>query len=159
MQQTIDPGSLELMRAQVAQTMLEHEIVVQALRTQAIVSALFILIVGGLAFFLWQRNGCLNAAFHAEISRHSTERIEQVKQHSSERISLVKQHSLELCSIQMQLLHAFEGIISVRRPSSASSRVSSASATPPPMQSVPTPVTSLTPPPPLPSNRRRPTTQ
>lgn len=114
----------EPIRAQIAQGMLEHELVMQALRAQAIVSAMFILVLGSICFFLWRRHACLTEAFHATI-----------RQHSSERISLVKQHSLEQSSMLMQMLHAFEGIVSKRRGTSASSRVSSESATPPPMPS------------------------
>jgi hypothetical protein len=119
------PGDeLETIRAQIAQGMLEHDMVMQALRAQAIVSALFILVLGAALYFLWKRNACLTEAFHLVI-----------RQHSNERISQVKQHSLEQQSLLMQMLHAFEGIVSTRRGTSASSRVSSESATPPPMPS------------------------
>jgi hypothetical protein len=125
MQQPDDAGTqLDTIRAQISQGMIEHELVMQALRMQAIVSALFVLVLGSLLFFLWKRHACLTEALHATI-----------RQHSSERISLVKQHSLEQSSLLMQMLHAFEGIVSKRRGTSASSRVSSESATPPPLPS------------------------
>lgn len=148
MRQPID--DLEMMRAQVAQSLLEHEIVAQALRLQSIVSALFILILGSLCFFLWQRHAYLFAAFLAEINRHSNERI-----------ALVKQHSLEQSSTLMQVLHAFEGIVSRKRSSSASTHHSSTSAAPPAQPSTSSPPP-LPIPPPLPlsvTGRRKTPTQ
>lgn len=138
----------DTIRAQIAQGMLEHEILVQALRAQAIVSAMCILTTGGLAFFLWRRNGYLFEAFVAEIKRHSFERI-----------TLVKQHSLEQSSLMMQMLHAFEGIASRRRSTSATSPVSSGSAPTPrqPSTTSPTPPPMPSPPmPPTPIAKRRP---
>jgi hypothetical protein len=152
MQQVDDAAQWDTIRAQIAQGMIEHEVVMQALRAQAIVSALFILVLGTALYFLWKRNAALTEAFHGVI-----------RQHSSERISQVKQHSLEQQSLLMQMLHAFEGIVSTRRGTSASSRVSSESATPPPMPSTPQPrqsstqdsLPSFTPVPPPPSKRTR----
>lgn len=96
----IDP----LTQALLAQVRLE-----QALRMQAVVSSLFILVLGCLCFVLWQRHGCLFEALVAEIKRHSAERI-----------GLLKQHSLERSSEQLQMLHAFEGIVFRRYSSSPS---------------------------------------
>lgn len=91
----------DTIQAQITQGMLEHEVVMQALRVQSIVSALCILFVGGLCLLLWRRCAALEVAFHAEIRRHSNERIGQVKQ-----------HSLELQSVLVQMTHAFEGLAS-----------------------------------------------
>ncbi len=121
MQQPLGDGTQwELIRMQVSQSLVEHEIVAQALRAQAIVSTMFILALGSLCFFLWRRHGCLNEAFHAEIKQHSAAQSALLQQHSSERVSIVKQHSLELVSLQMQMLHAFEGMASPRPAGSAS---------------------------------------
>lgn len=143
MQQASDVAQWELMRAQIVQSMLEHEIVTQALRVQSIVSALFILALGSLCFFLWRRHGSLNEAFHAEIGRHSVERCglvkrhsnelcELVARHSSERVSMLKEQSLQLASMQMQMLHSFEGMASRGRVSSASSPSTAVTAIKPP---------------------------
>lgn len=137
---------LEAMRLQIAQGLLEHEIVVRALWTQALVSAMFVLVLGICCFTLWRRYAALLAAFHDGIASHSSERIEQVKLHTNERISLVKQHSLEQSSLMMQMLHAFEGIASRKRSTSGSSPGFSASPTP-----RQTPSTSSPTPPPMPS--------
>lgn len=138
MTQPIDAtdAALAMVQQQLNQAMIEHQIVVQALRAQALVSALFILMLGSISYFLWRRHSDLNAAFLAEIVRHSHERT-----------ALVKQHSLERCSDMMQLLHAFEGIVSKGRQRSAPSPVSSVSTQQPHQQSTgrQTPV-----PPPLP---------
>ena len=136
----------DTIRAQIVQGMLEHEVVTQALRAQAIVSALFILMLGSLCFALWKRHAYLYQAFLAEIKRHSFERI-----------ALVKQHSLEQSSTQMQMLHAFEGIVSRRRPSSAPSRVSLESQTPQqqPSTGSPPPLPPTPPPLPTPIGKRR----
>lgn len=129
-------AALAMVQQQLQQAMIEHAIVMQALRAQSLVSALFILVLGSISYFLWRRHDDLNAAFLAEIARHSLERT-----------SLVKQHSLERCSDMMQMLHAFEGIVSRGRQHSARSPVSSGSTTqpPPPSTGRQTPV-----PPPLP---------
>jgi hypothetical protein len=155
MQQVDDAAQWDTIRAQIAQGMIEHEVVMQALRAQAIVSALFILVLGTALYFLWKRNAALTSAFH-----------DVIRQHCGERISLVKQHSLEQSSLLMQMLHAFEGIVSKRRGTSASSQVSSGSQTPPPMPPTPQPrqsstqdslpsFSSATPVPPPPSKRTR----
>ncbi len=129
-----------MMQQQLNQAMIEHQIVVQALRAQAIVSALFILVLASISYFLWRRHADLTAAFLAEIVRHSHERT-----------AIVKQHSLERCSDMMQLLHAFEGIVSRGRQRSATSPVSSRS-TPPQQQPSTDRKTPVPPPlPPLPS--------
>lgn len=116
-----DANQWDLIRMQVSQSLVEHEIVAQALRAQAIVSALFILALGFMCFFLWRRHAYLNEAFHVEIRRHCVERCGLVKAHSKERVEIVKQHSLELVSLQMQMLHSFEGMVSRRPAASASS--------------------------------------
>lgn len=137
MQQTpSDVGQWDLIRMQVSQSLVEHEIVAQALRAQSIVSALFVLALGCLCFSLWRRHAYLNEAFHAEIRRHCVERCALVKQHSSERVAMLKQHSLEHSSTQMQMLHHFEGIVTKRRASSGSSLISSE---PPPIRRTPKP--------------------
>ena len=132
----------DTLQAQIAQGMIEHEAVMQALRAQAIVSAMFILTLGSLCFALWRRHACLFEALVAEIKRHSNERI-----------VLVKQHSLERSSELMQMLHAFEGIVSRARQTSAPSHLSSALATPPQQPSTGTPPP-LPIPPPVPIRRK-----
>lgn len=99
-----DQDQWELIRLQVAQGMMEHEIVAQALRATALVSALFVLILGSLCFFLWRRCDCLNAALLAEISRHSRERL-----------AMLKEQSLQLSSCMMQMQHSFEGLVTRKR--------------------------------------------
>lgn len=149
MTQPIDAtdAALAMMQAQLQQAMIEHEIVVQALRAQTLVSLLFVLVLSCICYFLWQRHSGLNAAFLGEIGRHSVERH-----------GMLKQHSLELVALQMQMLHAFEGIVSRRRPPSASLPVSSGSQTPPPQSSTasstPTPVPPPLPPMPPPASKR-----
>lgn len=121
MQQPIDDvAQWDLIRMQISQSLVEHEIVTQALRAQAIVATMFILGFGCLSFFLWRSRASLNEAFHAEISRNSFERCELVRKHSTERVSMLKEQSLQLASMQMQMLHAFEGMASRAHASSGS---------------------------------------
>lgn len=142
-------AALAMMQAQLQQAMIEHEIVVQALRAQTIVSLLFVLVLSCICYSLWKSRSGLNAAFLGEIGRHSVERH-----------AMLKQHSLELVALQMQMLHAFEGIVSRRRPPSASSPAFLGSQTQPPQSSTgsstPTPVPPPLPPPPTPITGKRP---
>lgn len=103
---TMDPtlADLESMRMQVQQSLIEHHIVVQALYGVCIVSFVAVGLMGLLTFFLWRRTICLSEALIAEVDRHSKERI-----------GIVKQNSLERESAQMQMLHAFEGLVSSKR--------------------------------------------
>jgi hypothetical protein len=123
---TDDGNQWDLIRMQVSQSLVEHEIVAQALRAQAIVSAIFILVLGSLCFLIWRRHACLNEAF-----------LDEIKRHSAERCGMVKQHSLELVSLQMQMLHAFEGMVSQRPLASASSPHSFEGSRRPPPKPVP----------------------
>lgn len=137
--------ALAMMQAQLQQAMIEHEIVVQVLRAQTLVSLLFVLVLSCICYFLWKRHSGLNAAFLAEIARHSVERQ-----------GMLKQQSLELVALQMQMLHAFEGIVSRRRPPSASSQISSVSPMPPRQPSTSSSRATPVPPPlptPVPSRR------
>lgn len=99
-----DQDQWELIRLQVAQGMMEHEIVAQALRATAVISALFVVILGSICFFLWRRCACLNEALLVEISRHSRERL-----------AMLREHSLQLSSTMMQMQHSFEGLVSRKR--------------------------------------------
>lgn len=128
-----EAADLEKIRSQIHQSLVEHEIVAQALRAQAIVSALFILALGSLCFFLWRRHGYLNQAFHLEIRRHSVERAALVNRHSNERVQMVKDQSLQLASVQMQMLHAFEQLVSRKPGGSVVSIEARTSKRPPPI--------------------------
>jgi hypothetical protein len=53
------------------------------------------------------------------VNRHSNELCGLLTRHASERVSMQKDQSLQLASMQMQMLHAFEGMASKGRVSSA----------------------------------------
>jgi len=110
-----------LMQAQISQTMLEHQIVVQALRAQSLVSLLFVLVLGSLIFFLYRRHVCSSEALIEQTKRHCAEQRERDERHTSELNSMRKQHSLDLHSHTMQMLHAFEGMVSRKRADSGPS--------------------------------------
>lgn len=95
---------LQELQAQIAQGLLEHEIVVQALRQQSLVSAGCVLVLGLLCFSLWRRCVYLSAALELQTRRHYAE-----LQRRDER------HSLDQQSAMMQMLHGFENIVSRKR--------------------------------------------
>lgn len=94
-----DLSDLETIRLQVAQSLIEHEIVAQALRAQCLVSAGFVLVLGLLSLFLYRRNVSCAQALIDQTKRFYTEQSERDARHSSELIALEKQNGLELNSI------------------------------------------------------------
>ena len=90
---------LEAMRQQILQGMLEHQLVVQALRAQSLLSAAFVLALSLLSFFLWRRCVYCADALLEQTKRHSTELQERDERRANEAIGLQRQHSLELDSI------------------------------------------------------------
>lgn len=94
-----DLSDLETIRLQVAQSLIEHEIVAQALRAQCLVSAGFVLVLGLLCLFLWRRNVYCESASLEMVKRFYTEQSERDERHSRELIALEKQNGLELNSI------------------------------------------------------------
>jgi hypothetical protein len=101
---TMDPNDLAAMQAQVLQSMIEHQIVAEALRAVSLACAGFVLVFGLLTIYLMWRLAHLSAGC-----------LEQERRHSAERLETDKRHSLELQSNGMQYLHAFEGIVSAKR--------------------------------------------
>jgi uncharacterized protein HemX len=97
MQPTND--GLDTMRAQIIQTMVEHEMLAQALRAVCLICAGFVLVLGLLSFWMWRRSVYSAEALVAQEKRHSTERLQREEQHASEVIAIIKQNSLELDSI------------------------------------------------------------
>jgi hypothetical protein len=90
---------LEAMRLQVAQSLIEHEIVAQALVAQCLISAGFVLVLGLLCLFLLRRNFYCAQALIEQTKRFYTEQSERDARHSSELIAAEKQNGLELSSI------------------------------------------------------------
>jgi len=90
---------LEAMRLQVAQSLIEHEIVSQALFAQCLVSAGFVLVLGLLCLFLLRRNFYCAQALIEQTKRFYTEQSERDARHSNELIAAEKQNGLELNSI------------------------------------------------------------
>lgn len=107
----MDPNDagLEAMQLQIAQSLIEHHIVVQALYGVCAVSFVAVLLMGWFAF-----------SSRRQVTELFEALVEQERTNSKERISQVKQHSLERASEQNQMLHAFEGIVSAKRRASAS---------------------------------------
>lgn len=96
--------ALAAMQAQVLQSMIEHQIVAQALRAVCLTCAGFVLVFGLLTIYLMWRLACSSAGT-----------AEQERRHSAELVEMVKRHSLELNSHTMQMLHGFEGLLSGKR--------------------------------------------
>mgnify|MGYP001579446324 FL=1 len=94
-----DLNDLDTIRLQVAQSLIEHEIVAQALRAQALVSAGFVLVLGLLALFMWRHTVRVYERSLADTKRYYSEQSEREKRHSSELIEQQKQNGLELNSI------------------------------------------------------------
>ncbi len=97
-------ASLDAMQAQVMQSMIEHQLVVQALWAVCGVFLAFVVLSACIWFYLIRRLSSLSEAS-----------VEQEKRHSSEKLETGKRHSLELQSNGMQFLHAFEGIVQAKR--------------------------------------------
>lgn len=90
---------LQAMRDQILQGMLEHGIVVQALRAQSLVSLAFVLVLSLLSFWMWRRSVYCAEALIEQEKRHSIELRAKDEQRANEVITLQRQHSLELDSI------------------------------------------------------------
>lgn len=92
------------MQLQIAQSMIEHEMLAQSLRAFVIVWACTLIAAGWLLFSMWRRSRVLGDAL-----------VETTERGSNQLVETVKRHSLELTSHMMQMLHAFEGIASVKQ--------------------------------------------
>jgi hypothetical protein len=90
---------LETIRLQVAQSLIEHEIVAQALRAQCLVSAAFVLVLGLLSLFMWRRSVFCAQALIEQTKRFYIEQSQRDARHSKELIDAEKQNGLELNSI------------------------------------------------------------
>src|SRR5262245_53791332 len=129
----MDPTDpMQVMQLQIAQSMIEHEMLAQSLRAFVIVWFVTLIAAGWLVFSMWRRSRVLADAL-----------VETTRLGSRQLVETVKSHSLELASLMMQQSHAFEGIVSRVRNGSARSLGKASPNTP----ARPTPV-----PPPMPSS-------
>lgn len=108
---------LQAMQDQIYQSMVEHQIVVQALRAQCLVSAVFILVLGLLSFFMWRRSVCVEQLLVDREKQHSIELSERDARRANEAIDLQRQHSLELDSITRTQWREFVELV-LRKPGS-----------------------------------------
>lgn len=93
------PPQLQYMQEQINQAMLEHQIVVQALRAVCLVSCLCVLALSLLSFWMWRRSVSSAQAL-----------IEQTKQHYIERSRQEARHSVELSEQRKEAAMALESI-------------------------------------------------
>ena len=97
----------EAMRIQIHQSLVEHDILAQALRAQSLISAGFVLVLGLALIWLLRRNYQLSTGLIELQRQHFAESIEREKRHSTEWIELQRQHGLELDSITRQSWREF----------------------------------------------------
>lgn len=110
-----DSDQWALIRAQVEQGMIEHQIVAQALRAQSIISAAFCLVLSLLAFWMWRRCKACEQALIEQEKRHSTEWCDQERRHATELDEQRKAASMELVSTVRATLREFAESLGMRR--------------------------------------------
>ncbi len=103
-----DPPQLVEMRLQITQSLLEHQIVVQALLIGSAVALCAIGVLGWLAFSATRRCTYLTEALRAAESRHSVETQKLLAQQQTQ----LERHSIDSAYAMNQMLLACEGIIS-----------------------------------------------
>lgn len=109
------PPQLQVMQEQINQAMLEHQIVVQALRAQCLISAAFVVVLGLLCLFLYRRCVYSAEASLAQAKRHYTEQKEQEERHSRELLDQQRQSGLELNSITRTMWGEFADALRPKR--------------------------------------------
>jgi hypothetical protein len=109
------PPQLQFMQQQINQAMLEHQIVLQALRAQCLVSLVCVVALSLLCLFLWKRLCYSAEALVAQAKRHSTEQKEQEERHSKELLDQQRQSGLELNSITRTMWGEFADALRTRR--------------------------------------------
>lgn len=124
----MDPNDpFATMQLQITQTMLEHQMLAQSLRALVAIFAGCLFVGGWLLISMWRRSRDLSELCLAQAAQHS----QQAERHASELVATVKEHSLVSVSNLMQMLHAFEGIVSKKPPGSGSSTSARTPTTPP----------------------------
>lgn len=103
--------SLEAMQEQINQAMLEHQIVVQALRAQCLISAAFVVALSLLSFWMWRRSVYSAEALVAQAKRHYTESSAREERHSLELIALHKENAMALDSITRMSWREFAELV------------------------------------------------
>jgi hypothetical protein len=109
-----DPEQWALIQAQVQQSMVEHQIVAQALRAQSIVSCAFCLALSLLSFWMWRRSVACAEALLAQEKRSTIEQRERDAKHATAMIDMQRQHGLELDSITRTSLRELVELVTKR---------------------------------------------
>ncbi len=109
------PDQLQFLQQQINQGLLEHQIVVQALRAQCLVSFVFVLVLSLLSFWMWRRSVCCAEALVAQAKRHYSEQSERERRHSRELIELQRQHGMEQVSTARTTLREFAEALQPRQ--------------------------------------------